>query len=664
MNDNLLRLIYSHKKCGLSDEQIISVLLGMGIIPEVAREHLKYYNEITKNGADPMTLPDMALDTGFQVPVKNDINKTNENTNMRNFSLIQLYENLSQAARDLHELASAKDNVSYSAVSEYAVVENALAQFPGEVNLLIGRKNAGLPVSEEKLNPAVKYYIAESVCAILDNSFLAPSKTLCAYIRATMEEDKWGYVGAKMMKECSRKSANNMYAALYEQIQEVMLGDNIYEGLKSVASASEFWCSESKQLIALMESETYGKTKEFNGTVVRNNNFSAVTLFSPVITENDSATFNLYGKNYTVKNGKLYETNVTDGRYNSVVNGLNLMHYNENDMTLEYYGVNGKVLEYKVNEDKLCIGDNDLTNLPSIDLKDRLGISGLFNKETARDINTLVRMFESRDLITKLDNCVNLHSDIDAAVFLTIISVEEGVYVGVSNGFVNEMRFFKSADSARTYIKEAVNYDATNVLMEALKAEGDRKAAVLEERANIQDRIGFLKEKRTEVIAKIESLPENVDNKALTDALNLLECEIRDNEIALGDTYKTDGCGDNCVPVKVCNVVGTLKPGDIVYVDAADFASAPDYTTISVTDPATGAAVIVNKTDLVFDINHDEPGEPVVSEPVAQEPEVEPEVTAPEAAGEVTVCKDGECKKAAVVVTDDDEVLINDNENK
>ena len=70
-------------------------------------------------------------------------------------------------------------------------------------------------------------------------------------------------------------------------------------------------------------------------------------------------------------------------------------------------------------------------------------------------------------------------------------------------------------------------------------------------------------------------------------------------------TYTTDTCGNNCVPVKVANLVGTLVPGDIVYVDAAAFAEAPEYTTISVTDPKTGSSVVVNKSDLIFDINHD-----------------------------------------------------------
>ena len=659
MNKDLLRLIYSHKKCELSDSQIFSILLGMGIIEDVAKSHLEYYNEIEKSGGNPLDDQNLKLNTGFQVGPQNIINKTNEKHNMRNFNLVQLYENLSQTAKDLHELATVKTNASYSAVSAYSIVENAMTQFPGEINLMIGRKNAGLPVNEEKLNPAIKYNIAESLYNMLNESFLVPVKTLCAYIKSTMEEDKWGYVGAKMMNECARKSSNNMYAALYEQVQEAMLSDNIKEGLKKAADSSEFWCSESKQLIALMESESFVEKKEINNTAVKNNNYSMVTLFSPVIADDKSATFNLYGKNYTISEGKILETHVKDGRYNDVVNGLNLMSYDPKDVTLNYYGANGKVLEYRLDENKICIGDHDMTDLASIDLRDALSISGLFNKENARDINTLVKMFESRDMIAKLDNCINLHSDLNPAIFLTLIAVEEGYYVNSVDysTYVNEMKFFKSANETKKYIAESINYDATNILLEGLKAEGDRNAKIVENRKNIQERIDFLKEKRNEVVAKIESLPENIDNKSLTDALNLLECEIRDNEIELGKTYETDCCGNNCVPVKVCNIVGTLVPGDVVYVDAADFTSAPDYSTISVTDPKTGAAVVVNKTDLVFDINHDEPAPAQITDPVIAEEPVDDSAT-------TVVCKDGECKQAKVTVTDDNTVLINDDENK
>ena len=526
---------------------------------------------------------------------------------MRKFNLIQLYENLVSAARDLKDIATSKDNASYSAMSSFSIVENAIKQIPAEVAIMIGRKNAGLPVDESKLNPSIKYVIAESVYNALNGSFLVPAKTLCSYIKSTMEYDKWGYVGSKVMESCAKKSSNNMYAALYKQVNDVLLNDDVYESLKKVACDSEFWCNESKQVIALMESEEYKTTNKITKTVVENNCCSMVKMFTPFISENNRIVFNLYGKNYALSNGKILETHVSNERYNNVVNGLSLMSYNAKENTLDYYGANGKILEYKIDENRICIGNNDLTDLPSLDLRDNLSISGLFNKGNVNHIDTLVKMFESRDMITELDNCINLRSDVNAGVFLSIISVDEGFYVNSVNynNYTNEMKFFKSATAAKNYIKESINYDATNVLREALKAEGDKNAAIMEERSSIQERIDFLKQKRGEIVSKIESTPKNIDTTSLVEALNLLECEIKDNEIALCSTYSTDTCGNNCVPVKVANLVGTLVPGDIVYVDAAAFAEAPEYTTISVTDPKTGSSVVVNKSDLIFDINHD-----------------------------------------------------------
>lgn len=609
MNENLLRLIYSHKKCGLTDEQILSVFLGMGVVEQVAKDHLEYYKKYIDNKKDPMATDDLKLDTGFQVKGENKTNiniKENNNTVMKKLNIIQLYENLSTAARELHEMATTKANASYSAITAYSIIEQAMSNLPSEVSLLASRKRAGLPVDDTKVNPALKYEVAESVYSMLNGSILVPAKVLCEYIKESMESDKWGYVGAKVMKACGAKSSNNMYAALYEQVASVLLSDNIYENLKKVVSESEFWCSESKQVVALMESEQYGLTNELNKTVVENSGYTMVAMFSPILESEEGVSFNLYGKNYMLKDGKVMECKVADKRYNDVVNGLRLMAYNAKDNTLEYYGVNGKVLEYHLNEGKINLGSNDMTNLASIDLRNSLSISGLFSKATVGDIDVLTKMFESRDLIGGLDSCINLKSELTPGLFLTLISVEEGYYVNVVNynTLVNEMRYFKSATAAKNFIKESFNYDATTILREALKAEGDKNAAILENRNKIQERIDFLKEKRGEVMAKIESMPSNIDSTSLVEALNLLECEIKDNECALADTFKQNLCGDNCVEVKVCNVVGTLNPGDIVYVDAAAFTAAPDCSTISVTDPKTGSAIVVNKSDLVFDLNH------------------------------------------------------------
>lgn len=87
MNSNLLRLIYSQKKCGLSDEQVLSILLGMGIIEDIARTHIARYNEICGECQDPMQHPDLMPKNGFAiitpsawkpVNIKDEIKESNE----------------------------------------------------------------------------------------------------------------------------------------------------------------------------------------------------------------------------------------------------------------------------------------------------------------------------------------------------------------------------------------------------------------------------------------------------------------------------------------------------------------------------------------------------------------------------------------------------------
>ena len=67
MNSNLLRLIYSQKKCGLSDEQVLSILLGMGVIEEIATSHIARYNEICAECPNPMNHPDLMPKNGFAI---------------------------------------------------------------------------------------------------------------------------------------------------------------------------------------------------------------------------------------------------------------------------------------------------------------------------------------------------------------------------------------------------------------------------------------------------------------------------------------------------------------------------------------------------------------------------------------------------------------------
>lgn len=626
MNENLLRLIYSHKKCNLTDRQIISVLVGMGVIESVALEHLDYYNKMEKKQkGDVMDNPELAPDRSREVPPEEEKKTKNIKENyMKKFTALQLYENILQANENLKEFSKTNEKSSYSAMMASSVLEQAINAFPSKINLIASRKANGLPCDESSISPAIKYEIAESVYNSLRNEWLPDAKNLCNYIAGTMNDDKWGYVAAQALKRCNGKTANNMYRGLEEQLTRVLESDDIFENLKNLAFGQEYWSVECKQIVALIESEQYSKTGEYNKSVVDNGGCTMLEMFSPVINGENGTTFNLWGKNYTIKSGKVSEASVTDERYNDVVNGLSKLAYCDADKCLEYYGANGKVLQYSVDEDRIFIGDNDLTGKSSLELRESLMSAGLFNRRTVQDADILTKFFESRDMLARLNNCVNLKNDALAGLFLTVISVEEGVYVNkVDFGRgINEMKYFESATEARGFIKESINYDATFILKEKLVKEEDKRAEIAEKRRQIEERIAFLKEKRNKVSEAISGLPVNIDNSSLMEALNLIECELRKNEDELAATFASN-LDPDYVPVKVCNVCGTLNIGDVVYVRATEFTSQPECTTITVIDPATNQQVVVNKTDLVYDINHNEQPAPV-NEPAAPEEPAQP----------------------------------------
>ena len=628
MNQNLLRLIYSQKKCDLTDQQIVSILLGMGMVESEVLAHLEYYNKMEKKEkGDLMNSPELKADRNREVsePVKNsnEHNKNIKENYMKKFTALQLYENILQANENLKEFSRTNEKSSYSAMLASSVLEQAINAFPAKINLIASRKANGLPCDESEISPSIKYDIAESVYNSLKSEWLPDAKNLCNYIAETMKNDKWGYVAAQALKRCNGKTANNLYKGLQEQLTNVLAGDNIYEGLKEVAFGQEYWSNECRQIVALIESDRYSQNKELNKTVVENNNCTMVKIFTPVLENENGLTFNLWGKNYTLNENKITETAVSDERYNHVVNGLAKLSYCEKDNSLEYYGANGKVLQYDLTNESIHIGDKDLTNQSSLDMRDSLMMSGLFNRQTVGDIDTLVKFFESRDMMNCLNNAVNLKNDIVTGLFLTIISVEEGVYVNKVDfvNKINEMKYFESAIAAKNFIKESINYDATFILQEKLKKENDEQAKLVEKRNEIKERISFLKEKRNQVSETISGLPSNIDNSKLVEALNLLESELLKNEEELAKTF-ANNLDSDYVPVKVCNVCGTLNIGDIVYVRATEFTSQPDCSTITVIEPTSNQQIVVNKTDLVYDINHDKQPEPV-TEP-APEPKVCP----------------------------------------
>ena len=172
-----------------------------------------------------------------------------------------------------------------------------------------------------------------------------------------------------------------------------------------------------------------------------------------------------------------------------------------------------------------------------IDINETLKRCGIFDRETIGNCEKLVKFFESKDILCEIDNpVITIQNDKFAGAYVSIINVDEGVYVNKVNApfNINEMTLYKTAKDACKAIKEFMKYDATSILEERLKAEGEKDAIIESKRNEIKDTLAFLSKKKSELIAGIQ---ETDNNQQLQDALKLIEGEIRKFEKQLQESY-------------------------------------------------------------------------------------------------------------------------------
>lgn len=619
MNENIIRLIEAYLKNGNDIEWVRTVLYRLGIVPEQIEAGIEYWKKnLAKASPDEVSAKlgadDWAAAGLCQIKGNNNISEHKFMKN--NFSLLELWNRCTATREKLNEMVAENGKLGYSALVARDLLENAMCSFPAETQTMSARAVAGFEVNEnEKVNPSAKYRIASIVAERLGDQWLDCCKELCGYISETMENDKWGYVAAQVMGICEAKmDREKMYVGLYERLINGFKNGNIENELRQAAFENEFWSNECKQVMSLFESEAAKNSKPVTERADSNGAWNEVRMFTPaLVNEKGEQTFNLFGKNYMVSEGRLMECKVSDERYNDCVNGLMLMHYNPEHESLDYNGANGKVLEWSVKNDTIKCGDADYTNMGSIAMMEKLGASGLFDRRNINDLNVLVKMFENKDMVYSLDNLHSFRNCLIPSLYLTIMAVDESnrIYanqVDFAKG-INEICCFGSATEAVKSLKEGMRYDASNLLNEWLIREGNENAKLAKRRGELTERVNYLKGKRAELVEKMSALPENIDNSPIKEAIALVENELKKNECALAScTCTGDGCVCNTQPECMCKpddcvVVKLAATGEDVWVNAAAFAEADVNAPLTIINPTNQVASVVNKSDLIWTVD-------------------------------------------------------------
>jgi hypothetical protein len=568
----LLDLIAAFYKSGKSDSQVLAILVGMGTPQQLALSGINAFKAATQM-------------------YTTENNQKNHN-NMK-FTLVGLYENVMKAINALNEMGEDKSRVSYSAKNALGILESSLGYFPMRFS------SGGISIISEDIennvNPALKYKIAKTLHRDLSSSeWLNPVRELRSYIMASYDSSKWSFRIAEAIERTSAQKGK-LYEGLTNQLESLLKesSEDIKSKFTSIAVKNP-WSAECKNILNEMASS--------DKKAYSNNGGKIGKILSPVLESEEGLTFHLHGKNYIFNEGKISETEVKDSRFFDVLEGLKM--FKLDGSSLVTFSENGKTLEYNIEEGTLSLGGVDLTNASIVELKESLIATRFFGYRDQWKTDNVCKFFENVDLLHEMDNFTGITSTEFLNLFLTVIAVEEGVWVNKVNlGMqINEMKFYSSATEVVKMIKEFINYDASSILSERLVAEGNQKAITDKKRNEINDRISFLEEKKGSITEAINKLG---NSEELQEALKLINTEITKFEKELQETYsivekktKNQYLDNGFVEATIENPVSGFKVDTQVYVNAEEYASLGDNDLLTFVDPKNDKEHIAKKKDL------------------------------------------------------------------
>ena len=496
----------------MTDSQVLAILVGMGIPQQLGMSAINAFkgNQITEN------------------------NNKQKNHNKMKFTIAELHENVMKSIEALKEMNSDNSRTSYTAKNALNILEESLKAFPMRF------KNEETEVISEEIensvNPMLKFSIAKDLHRNLGSSqWLNPVNELRSYIEGAYTDSKWSFRISEAI-ERTKTQRGKLYEGLVTDLEGLLSesSDSIKSKFSAIAAKNP-WSLDCKSIINEMKAEDNKATANGGGIIS--------TILSPVLESENGLTFHLHGKNYNFDGKSITEAEVKDPRFFDVLEGLG-MFKNINGTLITFGEGNNKTLEYNLSEGTIKLGKTDLSNASIIELKESLMALNFFGYRNQWKIDNVCKFFESVDLLAEMDNFTNITSNEFTNLFLTMIAVQEGIYVNKVNSamHLNEMILVESATETVKLVKEFINYDASPILSERLIAENNEVAKIEKERSDISDKISFLEEKKTKVKEAIDKLGETEE---LTEAMNLLEEEISKFEKSLQETYDRVVLGGN-----------------------------------------------------------------------------------------------------------------------
>ena len=463
-----------------------------------------------------------------------------------------------------------------------------------EINKLKEGTKSKFDIIDTKVNPTLKYNIATRLfreCATYD--WIDPVSDLRSYIKEMYSSNVWSFKVNEAVSVLSTRN-NPLDSRLSEDFRSLLKesADSSIEDKIISLSKKNPWSKEAASLANQINENRKGANQ---------GKINVDRIFSPVLVEGNSFYFYLNGKTYRMHGSKITESQVADSRFTRIIEAMGM--FKKSDDVLTMYGQNEKSLEINLSEGTVKLGETDLSDAGVASVKEALMTTRFFSHKDLWMIEKVCSLVEHIDMIAEMDNFLGLSSQEFLNVFLTMISVDEGIWVNKVNGSmrINEMKFFESATDALNEAKSFIGYDATSYLSERLIKEGNEMAKIQERRDILNKELTFLEEKKLDLESAIKKIGSSEE---LTEALNLINSEISKKEKELQSTYisekksKADYLNDGYVEATLKNSVQSLKKGQDVLINAEEFASLGADDLIDVIDAKTTKSYLVPKGDI------------------------------------------------------------------
>ncbi len=538
MTNNLQALIEEFAKSGKSREQIAIILDKMGVIPELIDNGLNMY--YPKKTIIMMTIKEK-LDLEGRIKTLKEALKAYSIDSTRGYYVGQITEIcdrylkpiVAESSQVKIDEAIAKINELKQSLIEYnsAVTEGKKELKPDEINSVMESINKQqvhlMNYTATQKDAAVNRFshaiLAKQMLRELKQfDWINPVGQFIMEVEKSLSDNSLGVAVEEAYTSLNMSESKNYYKVGLEKLNELrsMTEDDMRKAVNAELSSLR-WVPQINSV--------YEHNIKLSKDIDNDENNIVLKRHSYVVEHADGLLFSLNRQPYFVR-----ECNIVPVDSNSVNTlFLTLMAVEE---TFRFNA--GEMITSKGNNIiSLAVDENQKPifkfNGKVVEMKDGEALRQYllttcgYRINEQNVINTIVATYENISNIKELDFVKSITSRKNNGLQYNVMRLDENIYINKVNTYMGRNTFekYESAEDAVKDVKEALSYDISPILFEKLAAEKQEAAKLDEKKADLLDKILFLKEKREE-LAKADQT-----NEAIKEATTLIVSELEKFQI-------------------------------------------------------------------------------------------------------------------------------------